>query len=90
MVLLTLPNHLVLPLGRHLSTDQLALLGLEISQSYIGLIGFPSSLTCYLLVLAHMLLELMLCGFSPHELIHASGIGFLPEIPSVLACVEHL
>ena len=38
-------------------------LGVEISQSYIGLIDFPSSLTRCLLVLAHMLLELTLCGF---------------------------
>ena len=62
---------------------------MEIAQSYIGLIGFPSSLTCCLLVLAHMLLELTLCGLSSHELIHAIGIGFLPEVPGVLTSIEH-
>ena len=36
-----------------------------------------------------MLLELTLCGFSSHELIHASGIGLL-EISGVLTSVEHL
>ena len=65
-------------------------LGVEISQSYIGLIGFPSSLTCCLFVLAHTLLELTLCSFSPHELIHASGVGLLPEAPGVLTSIEHL
>jgi len=62
----------------------------EISQSYVCLIGFPSSLTCNLFVLAHMLLELTLCSFGSHELIHASGIGLLLEIPGVLMSVEHL
>ena len=62
---------------------------MEISQSYIGLISFPSSLTCCLLVLAHTLLELTLCGFGPHDLIHASGI-LLPKIPGVLMSIEHL
>ena len=32
----------------------------------------------------------MLCSFGSHELIHASGIGLLPEVPSVLMSIEHL
>ena len=41
-------------------------------------------------VLVHMLLELTLCSFGPHELIHASGVGLLPKIPGVLTSVKHL
>ena len=79
-VLLTLFDHLLLPLGQQLFADRLAPLGVEISQS----------LTCCLFVFAHMLLDLTLCGFSPHELVHASGIGVLLEIPGVLMSIEHL
>ena len=63
---------------------------MEIAQSYIGLIDFPSSLTCCLLVLAHTLPQLTLCSFCSHEPIHATGIGLLPEVPGVLTSVEHL
>jgi len=38
----------------------------------------------------HALLELTLCSFGSHELIHFSGIGLLPEVPGVLMSVEHL
>ena len=63
---------------------------MEISQCYICLISFLSSLTCFLFVLAHTLPRLMLCSFGPHEPIHTSGIGLLPKVPSVLTSIEHL
>ena len=36
-----------------------------------------------------MLPELMLCSLGPHEPIHASGVGLLPEVPGVLTSVKH-
>ena len=63
---------------------------MEISQCYICLISFPSSLTCRLLVLAHMLPQFMLCSFGSHELVPASGIGLLPEVLGILTSIEHL
>ena len=56
----------------------------------ISYIGVPTSLPCYLFVLVQTLSYLMLCSFGPHEPIHASGIGLLPEVPGVLTSVEHL
>ena len=63
---------------------------MEFSQCYISLVGVPSSLTCYLFVLLNMLPQLTLCNFGPHEPIHASGIGLLPEVPGILTSIEHL
>ena len=37
-----------------------------------------------------MLSELTLCSLSPHDPIHASGVGLLPEVPSVLMSIKHL
>ena len=67
-------DHQLLLLGLLLSVDPLAPLGMEIAQSYIGLVRFPSCFTYGFLLLAHTLLELALCGFSSHELVHASGV----------------
>ena len=41
-------------------------------------------------MLAHTLPQLTLCSFGSHELIHASGIGLLLEVPSVLKSIKHL
>jgi hypothetical protein len=41
-------------------------------------------------VLAHMPPQFLLCSLSSYELVHTDGVGLLPEISSVLPCVEHL
>ena len=50
---------------------------------------FSSCSSC-LPVPTGMLPELTLCSLSPREPIHASGVGLLPEVPSVLMGIKHL
>ena len=89
-VLLTLLDHPLLPLGWQLSIDQLAPFGCGDFSKQHMLHRFP--IEPHLLpfcVCAHASLAYAM-SFSSHELIHASGIELLPEVPGVLMSVEHL
>ena len=65
-------------------------LSLDSPYCCVSVIGIPKSLPSCRPVLAHMPPQLLLCGLSSHELVHANGVGLLPELLSILSCIEHL
>jgi len=65
----------------------LSLNGLHRCLTYILVL---SSIPSCSLVPTQMPLQPLLCGLSSPELVHANGVGLLPELPSILPCIEHL